>query len=115
MIVSEKLLLTNRIIHAIDNNLKIQFRLRSTPAGNYILFHPYSVLKDELLGKEKVYGLLEMHYYADAINNKLCCIFIDKLAELIILETPFHKPSEWRSRIDSRRYSENRSLFSSGK
>ena len=96
--------LTNKIIDACVHNLKVEFRLRSTPAGNYILFHPYSLLIDKDLDKEKVYGLIERHYCADAINNQLCCVFIDKLAELIIMETSFDKPQAWKSGIDTARY-----------
>ena len=96
--------LTTRIILASDDNLKIKFRLRSTPVGNYILFHPYSVFVDKQSGKEKVYGLIESHYYTDTTNNKLCCIFTDKLVEVVVTKDSFYKPSEWRSRIDVNRY-----------
>ena len=96
--------LTTRIIQASEDNLKIKFRLRSTPVGRYILFHPYSVFTDRQSGKEKVYGFVERHYYTDTINNELCCIFIDKLAELVVTKDSFHKPCEWRSRIDPDRY-----------
>jgi len=93
-----------RIIQASEDNLKIKFRLRSTPAGNYILFHPYSVFIDRQSRKEKVYGCIESHYYTDTINNQLCCVLIDKLAEVVVTKDSFYKPREWRSGIDVNRY-----------
>jgi len=96
--------LTTQIIQASEDNLKIKFRLRSTPVGNYILFHPYSVFIDRQSGKGKVYGFIESHYYTDTINNELCCIFIYKVAEVFVTKDSFCKPCEWRSRVDVNRY-----------
>src|SRR5687767_9578733 len=96
--------LSDKIIYASDNNLKIQFRLRSTPVGEYILFHPYSMLFDGLLLKTKVYGLIENHYYDRSVNNQPHCIFVDKLAELVVTENSFDRPLDWKTRIDHSRY-----------
>jgi len=104
--------LTTGIIQASEDNLKIKFRLRSTPVGSYILFHPYSVFIDMQSGKEKVYGFIESHYYTDTINNERCCIFIDKLAELVVTQDFFHKPCEWGSPIDLKRYLSSKSKSS---
>ena len=103
-LMEDRITLTARIIQASEDNVKIKFRLRSTPVGNYILFHPYSVITDRQTGNEKVYGCIESHYYTDTINNQLCCIFIDKLAEVIVTKDSFYKPREWRSGIDVNRY-----------
>jgi hypothetical protein len=96
--------LSGKIIYASDNNLKIQFRLRSTPVGEYILFHPYSLFFDDLLLKNKVYGLIENHYYDTSINNHPYCISVDKLAELVVTENSFGRPLDWKTRIDQGRY-----------
>lgn len=96
--------LYSRIIYASDNDLKIKFRLRSTPVGEYILFHPYSVLFDNLVLKNKAYGLIENHYYDTSIKNHPYCITIDKLAELLVTENAFTRPLDWKARIDQSRY-----------
>lgn len=59
---------------------------------------------DDLLLKEKVYGLIENHYYDTSINNQPHCISIDKLAELVVTENAFDKPLDWKLRIDQNRY-----------
>lgn len=96
--------LTTRLVQACANNLKIKFRLRSTPVGCYILFHPYSIFIDRQRGKEKIYGRVESHYYTNILNNALCCLSIDKIAEVMVLEVCFDKPRNWKRRIDTNRY-----------
>jgi len=111
-LIEDCITLPTRIIQASGDNLKVKFRLRSTPFGSYILFHPYSVFIDRQSGKEKVYGFIESHYYTDTINNELCCIFISKLAELIVTKDLFHRPREWGSQIDLKRYRPSQSKSS---
>ena len=96
--------LTNKIIYASDNNFKIQFRLRSIPIGEYILFHAYSVFLNDVLFKQKEYGLIEKHYYDKRINNQPYCIAVDNVAELVVTENTLDKPLDWIARIDQSRY-----------
>lgn len=96
--------LSTEIIYASNNNRKIQFRLRSTPVGKYILFHPYAVFFDDVLLKNKVYGLIENHYYDRRINNQPYCLDMDKIAELVVTENAFTRPLDWKASIDQNRY-----------
>ena len=101
--IEQQIVITNRIHQAIDFRHKLKFRLRSTPLGMYNLFHPYSLFEDKLSGVTKVYGLIEKHY-TNSFNDRLCCVAIGKLSELLLLNDSFTMQREWISKIDINRY-----------
>lgn len=89
-----------QLTFAIDSNLKIEFRMESTPEGHYILFHPYAIIKEVVFDKVSVYGLIEKHWSTEENYDEVKYISIEEIAEIKLNSQTFQpRTTDWTKHI----------------
>ena len=89
-----------KIKKAIDLKVKIRFRMRDSPQGQYILFHPYAVTMEVLTSKILIYGLIERHYTMTEDFNQIKFPNIEFIDEVILTSEKFEPKNDWMKEID---------------
>jgi hypothetical protein len=89
-----------RIEMAINLKVKIRFNMKDSPQGQYILFHPYAILRDVLTLKILICGLIEKHYTMSENYDKIKFPNIEFINEIILTSEKFNPKNDWMREIE---------------